>query len=49
LQWRFIFGIFFYCEDEDEAKRLAMHLVVDEDKYQKAEKAKHSWIQTFFL
>jgi len=26
-----------------------MRLVVDGNKYQKAKKAKHSWIQTFFL
>jgi hypothetical protein len=32
--------IIFYCEDE--AKRLAMRLVVEEDKYLKVEKAKHS-------
>jgi hypothetical protein len=37
-------GFFFYCEDEDEVKRLAMHLVVDRDKYQKAKKTKHSWM-----
>jgi hypothetical protein len=41
--------ILFYCEDEDGEKRLAMRMVVDGDKYQKAKKAKHSWIQTFFL
>jgi hypothetical protein len=33
--------IIFYCEDENEAKRLAMRLVVEEDKYLKVEKAKH--------
>jgi hypothetical protein len=38
------FQDFFYCEDEDEVKRLAMHLVVDKDKYQKVKKTKHSWM-----
>jgi hypothetical protein len=37
-----VFGILFYYEVKDEAKRLAMRLVVEEDKYLKAEKAKRS-------
>jgi hypothetical protein len=38
-------GILFDCEDEDEAKSL----VVEEDKYLKAEKAKHSWFSNFLF
>jgi hypothetical protein len=47
--WSFISNILFYCEDEDEVKRLAMHLVVDGNKYHKAKKVKHSWIQIHFF
>jgi hypothetical protein len=36
--WSFVFRIHFYCENEDDAKRLAMHLVVEGDKYQKKDK-----------
>jgi hypothetical protein len=43
-QWSLVSRILFYYEDEDEAKKLAMRLVVDEKKYQKAKKTKHSWI-----
>jgi hypothetical protein len=42
--WSFVYGFLFYCEDEDDAKRLAMHLVVEGNKYQKKEKVKHDWI-----
>jgi hypothetical protein len=41
-RWSLVLEIPFYCEDGDEAKRLAMRLVVEEDKYLKVEKAKHS-------
>jgi hypothetical protein len=47
--WSSVFRILFYCENEDEAKILTMRLVVDMDKYQKAEEAKHFWIHTFFF
>ncbi len=40
----FISKILFYCEDEDDVKRLEMRLLVDRDKYHKVEKVKHSWI-----
>jgi len=30
-------------------KRLPMHLVVDGDKYHKAKKVKHFWIQIHFF
>jgi hypothetical protein len=41
--------IFFYCEDEDEVKRLATRLVVEEDKYLKVEKLTTLGFQTFSL
>jgi hypothetical protein len=31
----------FYCEDDDDVKRFAMHLVVNGDKYEKRKKVKH--------
>jgi hypothetical protein len=40
-QWSSVFRILFYCEDEDEAKRSTMCLVVDGDKYLQVEKAKY--------
>jgi hypothetical protein len=47
--WSLVPRILFDCKDEDEAKRLAMCLVVEEDKYLKAEKAKHSWFSNFLF
>ncbi len=47
--WNFVSDIFFYCEDDNDAKRLAMCLVVDGDKYQKTKEAKHSWIYIHVL
>jgi hypothetical protein len=44
-----VLGILFDCEDEDEAKNLAMRLVVEEDKYLKAEEVKHSWFSNFLF
>jgi hypothetical protein len=41
-QWSLVSGILFYCENEDEAKRSVMRLVVDGDKYLQVEKAKYS-------
>jgi hypothetical protein len=38
-RWSFVFEIFFYCEDDDVVKKLAMRLVVDGNKYQKTKKA----------
>jgi hypothetical protein len=37
--WSFVFKILFYCEDDDDVKRLAMRLVVDGNKYQKMNKS----------
>jgi len=47
--WSLVPKIIFYCEDENEAKRLAMRLVVEEDKYLKVEKAKHFWFSNFLF
>ncbi len=47
--WSLVPGILFGREDEDEAKSLATSLVVEEDKYLKAEKAKHSWFSNFLF
>jgi hypothetical protein len=38
-RWSFVLEIFFYCEDDDVVKKLAMRL--DANKYQKTKKAKH--------
>jgi hypothetical protein len=48
-RWSLVFEIFFYCEHKDEVKRLAMRLVVEDDKYLKVEKVKHSWFSNFFF
>ncbi len=48
-RWSLVLEIFFYCEDKDEVKRLAMRLVMEEDKYLKVEKAKHFWFSIFFF
>jgi hypothetical protein len=44
LVMEFGFQLLFYCEDEDDVKRLVMRLVVDENKYEKAKKTKQSSI-----
>jgi hypothetical protein len=41
-RWSSVFGILFYCENENEAKRSVMRLVVDGDKYLQGQKAEYS-------